>query len=124
LRPVVREYRRLIGQCGLRLAGELDRALLVRAAQSPPRTEPLLLVGFDGQHWPQWPLLAAAVVGASEATVLLPEAREEAHQLDSLWVGTWEQYFGGAVPVDEPERARPFAELLGNQNAAMKSGLQ
>jgi hypothetical protein len=64
LRPVVREYRRLIGQCGLRLAGELDRALLVRAAQSPPRTEPLLLVGFDGQHWPQ---VAAARCGSGRA---------------------------------------------------------
>jgi hypothetical protein len=118
LRPVVKEFRRLMTQCDLRLAGELDRALLIGAAQGALRPEPLLLVGFDGQHWPQWPLLTAAVVGAADATVLLSEAREEAQQLDSLWVGTWEQYFGSAQPLAATERARPFAEMLTSRRAA------
>ncbi len=116
LRPVVREYQRLVRQCELRLPGELDRALLIRAAQAPPSIRSLLIAGFDGQHWPQWPLLAGAVVSSISATILLPQVRAEAHHLDSLWVGTWEQYFGTAEPLEQPDRARPFLELFGRSS--------
>ena len=40
------------------------------------------MTGFNGAHWPLWPLLQAAVVSAKEATVLLDDPRDVARDID------------------------------------------
>jgi hypothetical protein len=107
LRPIVREYQRLLALSGLRHPADFDRALPVR-----PRIARLLIAGFDGQHWPLWPLLANATASAEAATVLLQDPRDEARELDELWIGTWENTFTPAQPVAAVERPRPLTEVL------------
>ena len=69
----------------------------------PPRFSQLLVTGFDGAHWPLWPLLHAAVKSSREATVVLNDPRDKARDIDETWVGTWEEVFGEAEPVPGPQ---------------------
>ena len=90
---------------------EADRLAVANAAKLPPRFSRLLVTGFDGAHWPLWPLLNAAVKSSQEATVVLNDPRDEARDIDETWVGTWEEIFGAAEPAAEansdgqPEKA-------------------
>jgi RecB family exonuclease len=107
LRSIIREYQRLLALTGLRQPSAFDRAL-----PTQPRIARLLIAGFDAQHWPLWPLLAAATNSAEAATIVLQDPRDEARELDELWIGTWENTFTPAQPVAAVERPRPLAEVL------------
>ncbi len=112
LRPVVEEFERLLTRAGFELIHDADRTLLARSEAAPACFSALFVIGFDGRHWPQWPLLAAAVRCAENATVCLTDPRPEAESLDATWIGTWEEHFGEALPVLAEEESRPFVELL------------
>lgn len=71
----------------------------------------LIAVGFDALHWEQWPLLRAAMGASEEAVAVLNQPRFKAEQLDQLWIGTWEQAFGSASPLESDSAGRPFAPL-------------
>ena len=71
----------------------------------------LLVLGFDAAHWELWPLLQAAVQSAAEVHVVLTRPRSKAEDLDQAWVGTWEEAFGEAAPVDEAGEPGTFAAL-------------
>ena len=60
------------------------------------------MTGFNGAHWPLWPLLQAAVLSAEKATVFLDDPSDAARDIDETWVGTWEEAFGEAKPVSLP----------------------
>ena len=115
LRPVVAEFERLVGRAGFQLMHDADRTLLAAAQGSQPHFAALFVTGFDGLHWPLWPLLAAAVQSAAHATVILTEPRTEAQTLDAAWIGTWEETFGASAPVpaEAAEPAREFEFLVG-----------
>lgn len=110
LRAIADEYVKLTISTGLLRTAELDRVLQARAPSCG--VDRMLIVGFDGRHWNLWPLLHGAVLASNSATVLLPEPRDEAREVDSLWVGTWEQEFGPSEPMAGADRARPFPEIL------------
>ncbi len=95
-RPIVARFERLLEECGFHLLHETDRALLAAAR---PVFARVLLLGFDAAHWPSWPVLAAVARSAQETTVLLRFPRSEAEELDSAWIGTWEENFGSAEPL-------------------------
>lgn len=119
LRPVVAEFERLVARAGFQLMHEADRTLLAAARHAEPHFAALFVTGFDGLHWPLWPLLAAAVQTAAHATVILTEPRTEAQTLDAAWIGTWEETFGASAPIpaETAEPAREFAFLVGQNTA-------
>ena len=82
-------------------------------AHHPPRQaiDGLLMLGFDAAHWDLWPLLQAAVDSAREADVILTRPRSKAEDLDQAWVGTWEEKYGEAEPMDESAEPGPFLNL-------------
>src|SRR5438552_633374 len=82
--------------------------LKARARGAAPHFAALFIAGFDAQHWPLWPLLAAAAHAAESATVMLSDPRPEAEALDAAWIGTWEETFGSAAQVPA-EPAPPTA---------------
>jgi len=102
--------------CGFTLVYDADRDAVLSAAEAPSLFSNLLLLGFDAAHWPLWPLLRAATLGSTSATVVLNDPRDEARDLDETWVGTWEEEFGPAeiLPppsaVSRPARPRSLAE--------------
>jgi hypothetical protein len=104
LREVAKSFEKIVHDCGFEFVHEADRSLLAEAAKSPPIFQNLLITGFDGAHWPLWPLLCAAVNASSQATIILHDPRDEARDLDETWVGTWEETFGAAQPIPEAER--------------------
>lgn len=101
LRAIAGRFAKLARDCGFAFVHEADRDVLNRATQLPPRFSNLLVIGFDGAHWPLWPLLRAAVQFSSEATVILSDLRDEARDLDEIWIGTWEETFGVAEPIGD-----------------------
>ncbi len=97
-------------RCGFELIHVADRRALEDAEKSPPLFANVLVTGFNGAHWPLWPLLHAAVVSAKEATVLLDDPRDEARDLDETWVGTWEEAFDEAKTI--PSSPNPISGSL------------
>ena len=112
LRPVVAEFEKLVEHAGFQLMHHADSALLARARSAPPLFSSLFIIGFNGLHWPLWPLLAAGTHTAEETTVCLADPRAEAETLDATWIGTWEEEFGTAAPVAADDAPCPFADLL------------
>jgi hypothetical protein len=102
LAEIAAQFEKMRRECGFTFVHEADRHAVANAAKLPPRFSRLLVTGFDGAHWPLWPLLNAAVTSSQEATVILNDPRDEARDVDESWVGTWEEIFGEAEPVPEP----------------------
>jgi hypothetical protein len=103
LREVAENFAKITHHCGFEFVHEADREALPVAAKSPPIFQGLLVTGFNGAHWPLWPLLRAAVTASAQATVVLSDPRDEARDLDETWIGTWEETFGAAQPIAEAE---------------------
>src|SRR5436309_4389255 len=102
LGEIATRFKKTCRDCGFAFVHEADRLATANAANLPPRFSQLLVTGFDGAHWPLWPLLHAAVKSSREATVVLNDPRDEARDIDETWVGTWEEVFGEAEPVPGP----------------------
>jgi PD-(D/E)XK nuclease superfamily len=101
LREIAAHFDKICRNCGFTFVHEGDRLALADAERLSPRFNRLLVAGFDGAHWPLWPLLHAAVKSSQQATVVLNDPRDEARDVDETWVGTWEELFGEAAPVPE-----------------------
>ena len=99
LREVEARFQEHVAHCDFELIHTAD----LRAATNADKTDPLfasvLVTGFNGAHWPLWPLLRATVFSAKEATVLLDDPRDEARDIGETWVGTWEEAFEEARPI-------------------------
>src|SRR5205814_5025598 len=102
LREIATRFHRRLADCGFELIHAADRRGLDRAVASPPLFTNILVTGFNGVHWPLWPLLQAAVLSAKNATVLLDDPSDAARDIDETWVGTWEEAFGEAKPASLP----------------------
>ena len=116
-RPVVRKFRDHLQATGFQISPESDRRVLAHARQTDPFLGPLLITGFHGGYWPHWHLLRAAVHSSQNATVILQHPREQAHELDSAWIGSWEETLGEARLVaselDAPASERSTIFLAG-----------
>jgi hypothetical protein len=116
-RPVVQKFRAHLKATGLEIFPESDRRALANARQAPPALGQLLITGFHGGHWPLWHLLRAAAHASERATVIVQNPRDEAHDLDSAWIGTWEETLGEAELAgfdgDGRGAARPTFFLAG-----------
>src|SRR6266542_1024662 len=102
LREIATRFQQRLADCGFELIHTADRRALSQALASPPAFANILVTGFNGAHWPLWPLLQAAVVSSKEATVLLDDPRDVARDIEETWVGTWEEAFGEAKPISLP----------------------
>lgn len=116
-RPVVRKFRAHLKATGFQASSESDRRALAHARQTSPALGPLLITGFHGGHWPFWHLLRGAVQSSQRATIILQHPREQAHDLDSAWIGNWEETLGEAqlvaMDLDAPPSERPTIFLAG-----------
>lgn len=108
-RPVVRKFRAHLKTTAFEISPESDRRALAHAGQRGPALGPVLIAGFHGGHWPLWHLLRAAVQSSPHATVILQHPREQAHDLDSAWVGNWEETLGEAQLLAVDSDASPSA---------------
>src|SRR5437870_9384485 len=73
LRDVEARFQRQLADCGFELIHTADRRSLNQIRTSPPIFANILVTGFNGAHWPLWPLLRAGVTAAKQATVLLDD---------------------------------------------------
>ena len=113
LHRVAASFTKLLRGCGFDLIHDLDRELLAAAPRQPAAFASIFITGFDGAHWPLWPLLATSVHVAEEATICLRDPRTEAQDIDAAWIGTWEQEFAAAEPLADATAPRPFENALG-----------
>jgi hypothetical protein len=111
LAEIARRFQKILKDCGYALLAEADRLLLQAVRGLAPRFSNLLVIGFDGAHWPLWPLLRAATLSSQNATVMLREARHEAAELDRTWISTWEEDFEAAEQVASLDAEPRFAAL-------------
>jgi PD-(D/E)XK nuclease superfamily protein len=116
LSEIAARFDKLCRECDFAFVHEADRLAVTNAEESAPRFSSLLITGFDGAHWPLWPLLHAAVKSSAQATIVLSDPRDEARDLDETWVGTWEEAFGAAEPVGKPHRETQEKDQLCNVN--------
>ncbi|HSI11909.1 MAG TPA: PD-(D/E)XK nuclease family protein [Chthoniobacter sp.] len=112
LQPIVAEYRRLLEGAGFQMIHEADRAALAASRRAAPLFQDLFVIGFHALHWPLWPLLETTVGLAERAIVCLTDPRFEAESLDAAWIGTWEERFGAAQPIEAEPGASALAEGL------------
>lgn len=103
-REVAEAFEKIVHDCGFEFLHEADRRALDAATKSPALFHRLLVLGFNGAHWPLWPLLRTAVIASKEATVVLNDPRDEARDVDETWVGTWEETFAPVQPIEEASR--------------------
>lgn len=96
LREIAGHFEKRARECGFTFVYDADRAAVTHARKSGPLFSNSLLFGFDAAHWPLWPLLHAATLASTEATIVLNDPRDEARDIDETWVGTWEETFGAA----------------------------
>jgi hypothetical protein len=116
--PLAAALEKAIADAGWITVQHADRRLL--AAPPQDAFDRLLIVGFDAAHWELLPLLIAAARSARETTVVLTPPRSKAEALDQAWIGTWEQAFGAAEPIDADPGSGPFAALaLRMENPAL-----
>src|SRR6266478_2655012 len=94
--PVVQHFDELLKKCNFVLPGESDRRRLQQAMRGERKFSHVLVIGFDGAHWPQWFLLRTAVELAEHATVVLEEPRGNFSDVDLCWIGSWEEVCGEA----------------------------
>jgi hypothetical protein len=121
-REIMKQFRDLVRNCGFQMIYEADRDAMESAKVLPPRLNDILLFGFTAAHWPILPLLQASVLSARCATVILENPREHTRAADESWIGTWEQNFTSVEQIAEKsERARPFADLVQPEIAAISS---
>ncbi|HEX4629688.1 MAG TPA: PD-(D/E)XK nuclease family protein [Chthoniobacterales bacterium] len=106
-RPVARKFRALLKATAFEIFPEADRRALAHARQNAPALGELLITGFHGGHWQLWHLLEAAARSSQRATVILQNPREEAHDLDAAWIGTWEETLGEAQTIVIDSEANP-----------------
>ncbi len=86
----------------LRTVSATDRLLASRERASQFKS--LLIFGFHGAHWPLFPLLAAAGRAAEKLEVLFDAPRDVSFDLDSAWVGTWEEILKvEALPLENED---------------------
>jgi len=111
LREIAARFAKICRACGFTFVHEADRLAVTKATKDSPHFAHLLVTGFDGAHWPLWPLLHAATTSSTQATVVLNDPRDEARVLDETWVGTWEETFGPSEPFGEAE-AKPGSPPL------------
>ena len=102
LAGIATQFKKMCSECNFAFVYEADRHAAASAAKLPPGFSRLLVTGFDGAHWPLWPLLNAAVKSSRESVVVLTDPRDAARDIDETWVGTWEEAYGEAEPVPEP----------------------
>jgi hypothetical protein len=116
-RPVVQKFRGYLKATEFEVSPDCDRRVLAHARQTLPALGPLLITGFHGGHWQLWHLLRAAVQSSQHATVILRHPREQAHDLDAAWIGTWEETLGEAqliaIDSDAAVSERPTIFLTG-----------
>ena len=103
LSATAERFDKICRECDFAFVHEADRLAVANAEKLPVRFSGLLVMGFNGTHWPLWPLLHAAVKSSLQAAVVLNDPRDEARDVDETWVGTWEEVFGEAEPVGEPQ---------------------
>src|SRR5436190_6338260 len=94
--PIVQHFYDLLKTCAFVLPGETDRRRLQQAMCGERKFSHVLVIGFDGAHWPQWFLLRTAVELAGHATVVLEEPRGNFSDVDLCWIGSWEEVCGEA----------------------------
>lgn len=112
LGEIATDFEKRVHECGFTLVHEADRTLVHSKGNEPPEFGDLLVVGFNGAHWPLWPLLRGAVRRCEAATVVLSDPRDQARGLDEAWVGTWEQYLDEAKQISAAaDEQAPFSEL-------------
>ena len=119
-RPIVHRFRAHLASCSFETFAESDRDAFARMQKGALRFSNLLITGFHGAHWPLWHLLRAAVAAAEKATILLQYPRTEAADLDSAWIGSWEEAFGEAKPAeadDNPIEPAPAFTFLAGMDA-------
>ncbi len=121
---VLSRFRTLIKKCGFTSIHEADRLALARAENAEKIFSNLLVAGFDGAHWPLWPMLSAATKASAKATVVLTDPRDEARDLDECWIGTWEQTFAAALPIEPPTRVARISSRQISGAADQKSQLE
>jgi PD-(D/E)XK nuclease superfamily protein len=110
--PVVQRFNELLKKCGFVLRGETDRGRLQQAARGRREFSHLLVIGFDGAHWPEWFLLRTAVELATNATIVLEEPRENFSDVDLCWIGSWEEVCGEAQRVSRATPTTPLGDSL------------
>ena len=113
LSEIAASFEEFCRECGFIFLHEADRLALANEEKSPLRFSSLLVMGFDGAHWPLWPLLHAAVKSSAQATIVLNDPRDDARDVDDTWVGTWEEAFGAAEPVGEANAELTLAAPTG-----------
>lgn len=105
-------FEELCRECGFTFVHQADRLAVANVEELQPQFSNLLITGFDGAHWPLWPLLHAAVKSSAQATVILNDPHDEARDIDETWVGTWEEVFGAAEPVGEANGGSSIQETF------------
>ncbi len=103
---------------------QLDGELATWTAHAPPCIGSLLILGFDGAHWPQWRALQNAAAASAQVDVCLIAPRADGFEADALWVGSWEEKVGAAQSVATTQSSpiqTPSASLR-DAAAAWESG--
>src|SRR5436190_1445335 len=106
--PIVQHFNGLLKKCHFVLPGETDRRRLQQAMRGERKFSHVLVIGFDGAHWPQWFLLRTAVELAERATVVLEEPGGNFSDVDLCWIGSWEEVCG------EAQRTPKSGQALGD----------
>lgn len=95
LREVGRSFAELLTSNGLGLVQDRDFASANACRNSPVKAfQSVLVAGFHGSHWPDWPVLEAMAHLADEVVISARQPRNDGVGLDEIWINSWELIAG------------------------------
>ncbi len=115
-RKLAGKFERLLARAGVATQAGVHRALRNGAsANGAVPIANLLIVGFNGTHWPLWDLIRAIVARSGQSTLSLLKPRAFAEKADQLWIGSWEEVFAPVTEISAAPEERgesPFSAWI------------
>lgn len=118
LRPIGAALAQSLSDFGLKSIGKQRfefADLSDQVAQKP--FESLLMLGFHGGHWADYPTLLGFQRLAKNTFMVMREPRNDGLDCDSIWVESWESVLGASSPISEDKLIQdypcyPFAQSV------------
>jgi hypothetical protein len=90
------EVENALTQVGLQTDAQAAHELALSEVTEPDYGA-VLAVGFDGRHWPHWPVLLTLMKRAEHFTAIFAPARTAAEEADLCWLASWEAATGCSI---------------------------
>ncbi len=93
LDPILSSFSKILEHSSLQTVQKTDRWLLEVIKKHKPFLKSLLMLGFDGSHWPSWNILRTMVETSEIGTLCFLHSSNHAEKVDEVWISSWKKLY-------------------------------